>query len=150
MSRFLRPMMVASIALCMWALPPGLDAQDPTEDPLFSTLFTPEEIMQHRRAIGLTDEQQDAISRLIQDLQGRVVSLQWELLDEVQELTALTSEPRVGLDSALDRLDGVLDTEREIKRAHLEMLLRIKNLLEPAQQEELAGLRVPPTGSGGG
>ncbi len=31
-------------------------------DPLFDALFPPELIMQHRRAIGLTDEQRDAIS----------------------------------------------------------------------------------------
>ncbi|HET9948446.1 MAG TPA: hypothetical protein VFQ22_05970 [Longimicrobiales bacterium] len=115
---------------------PGLQ-----EDPLFATLYTPELIMQHRRAIGLTDEQRDAISQLIQELQGRVVRLQWELLDEVQRLTEATDDPRVDLDLALDRLDGVLETEKEIKQAHLEMLVRIKNLLSAEQQASLDRLR---------
>jgi len=52
---------------------------------------------------------------------------------------------RVDLDRALDQLDNVLDTEKEIKQAHLEMLVRIKNLLTPDQQATLERLR----GSGG-
>jgi Spy/CpxP family protein refolding chaperone len=113
------------------------------DDPLFETLFPPDLIMQHRRAIELTDEQRDAISQMIQELQGRVVRLQWELLDEVQQLREVMAAPRVQLDRALDQLNSVLDTEREIKQAHLEMLVRIKNLLTPEQQATLARLRAP-------
>ena len=116
------------------------------EDPLFGTLFPPELIMQHRRAIDLTDEQRDAISQMIQQLQGRVVRLQWELLDEMQRLTEIMGATRVELDRALDQLNQVLDTEREIKQAHLEMLVRIKNLLSAEQQATLERLRE----SGGG
>lgn len=111
------------------------------EDPLFATLYPPELIMQHRRAISLDDEQRDAISQLIQDLQGRVVRLQWELLDEVQELGRITSPGRIDLDRAVDQMNRVLDREREIKQAHLEMLVRIKNMLSPSQQAQLDALR---------
>ena len=143
----------SSLAVFLTALAIGLPAsaaaQEPTlpDDPLFSTLFSPEIIMQHRRAIDLTDEQRDAISRLIGDLQGRVVSLQWELLDEMQQLTEIMSGPRVDLDRALDQLESVLDTEQEIKQAHLEMLVRIKNLLSADQQATPERLR--EEGSGG-
>jgi len=111
------------------------------DDPLFSSLFPPELIMQHRRAINLTDDQRDGISRLIGDLQGRVVRLQWELLDEMQQLTEIISGTRVDLDRALDQLGSVLDTEQDIKQAHLEMLIRIKNLLSADQQATLERLR---------
>jgi len=117
------------------------------EDPLFETLYPPELIMQHRRAIGLDDEQRDAISQLIQDLQGRVVRLQWELLDEVQELGRITQGDRVDLDRAADQMNRVLDRERDIKQAHLEMLVRIKNLLTPRQQAALDDLRRDPPGA---
>jgi len=135
-------MLVALSVVC--ALPRGLSGQEQPaapEDPLFEALFPPELIMQHRRAINLTDEQRDAISRLIEQVQGRVVRLQWELLDKVQELTQIMSGRRVDLDRALDQLDTVLDTEKEIKQAHLEMLVRIKNLLSAQQQAELERLR---------
>lgn len=127
---------------------PALAQQQPAPsvqaDPLFEALFPPELIMQHQRAIGLTDQQRDGISRLIQDLQGRVVQLQWELLDEMQQLTQLMSATRIDLDRALDQLDNVLEREKQIKQAHLEMLARIKNLLTPDQQATLERLRSAP------
>ncbi len=133
----------ALTAMCSLGVALPAVSQEPAlqEDPLFSTLFPPELIMQHRRAIDLTDEQRDAISQMIGELQGRVVRLQWELLDQVQLLTETTSGTRVDLDRALDQIDVVLDTEREIKQAHLEILVRIKNLLSPEQQETLEDLR---------
>jgi hypothetical protein len=41
----------------------------------------------------------------------------------------------------LAQVDRVLGIEREIKRAHMGLLVRIKNLLSPDQQGTLAGLR---------
>ena len=133
-----------ALAVCSGALATPVLAQQEqavAEDPLFATLFPPELIMQHRRAIGLTDEQRDAISHLIGDLQGRVVRLQWDLLDEVQRLAEITAGTRVDLDRSLDQIGNVLDTESEIKQAHLEMLVRIKNLLSADQQATLERLR---------
>ena len=119
-----------------------LQAQDSEDDdPIARSVFEPELLMQHRRAIGLTDEQRDAASRLIQDLQGRVVSLQWELLDEMESLGEALARPRVDLDLVLDRFDEVLEKETEIKRLHLELLVRLKNLLTPEQQATLTRLR---------
>ena len=136
-----RTLLIAA-ALFGATLPTGASAQTvPEDDPLARVLFAPELLMQHRRAIGLTDEQRDAASRLIQELQGRVVSLQWELLDEMESLNEILDAPRVDLDRALDRFSQVLDKEDEIKRVHLELLVRLKNLLTPEQQETLARLR---------
>ena len=140
---------IALFAAGMLAGGSGLSAQVPEADVdgFFRVLFPPELIMQHRRAIDLTDEQRDAISRMIQELQGEVVSLQWELLDDMQELTEVLDRPRVDLDRALDQLDTVLEREKRVKQAHLEMLIRIKNVLRPDQLEELARLR--DEGAGG-
>lgn len=123
------------------ASPLAGQASASSEDPLAEMLFEPELIMQHRRAIDLTDQQRDAISALIQDLQGQVVELQWELLEQVEELSAVLSGPRVDLDRSLDRMNAVMGTEQRIKRAHLSLLVRIKNLLRPEQQEILRRLR---------
>lgn len=111
------------------------------DNPLAEGLFEPELVMQHRRAIGLTDEQRDAISRMIENLQGRVVRLQWELLDEIESFREILERPRIDQDRALDQLERVLDTEKQIKRFHLELLIRIKNVLTPEQQRELTRLR---------
>ena len=122
-------------------VPTNLAAQgEQEEDPYSAFVFTPEEIMQHGRAIGLNDEQRDAITRLIEELQGRAVGLQWRLLDETEAVKESIQGPRVDLDRALDRFERALNTEMAIKRAHLELLLRIKNILTPQQQEELERL----------
>jgi len=131
------------LVLTLCFLTPGiLSAQsEAEEDPFASLLFTPEEIMEHRRAIDLNDEQRDGITRLIQDLQGRLVGLQWRLLDETESVKEALEGPRVDLDRVMDRFGKALNTEMEIKRVHLELYIRIKNILTPAQQEELLRLR---------
>jgi Spy/CpxP family protein refolding chaperone len=121
----------------------------PIDDPIAKSLFEPELIMKHRRAIALTDEQRDAISRLIRELQGQVVSLQWELQDQVEALAEELAKPRVDLDRAKDRMDRVMQTERRIKEGHLTLLVRIKNLLTPQQQAALAKLRSESSGTDG-
>ena len=89
----------------------------------------------------LNDEQRAAITRLIEQLQGRVLGLQWQLAEQVQALRETLGRSRVDQDRALDQLNRVLDTEKAIKKAHLEMLLRIKNVLRAEQQAELSRLR---------
>lgn len=117
--------------------PPAVD------DPIARTLFEPELIMRHRRAITLSDAQRDEITRLLGELQREVVRLQWELQDQSLALSTELQRPRVDLDRALDRMDKVMQTERQIKQAHLTLLVRIKNLLRPDQQATLTRLRDP-------
>jgi Spy/CpxP family protein refolding chaperone len=118
---------------------PGQEA-----DPFASVLFPPELIMQHARAIRLTDDQRSSITRLIGQVQQRVIGLQWQLAEQVQALTQTLGGTRIDQDRAIDQLNRVLETEKTIKQAHLEMLVRIKNLLRPEQQTELARLRGAP------
>lgn len=110
-------------------------------DPIARSLFEPELIMKHRRAIDLTDQQRDAISRALRELQGQVVTLQWELQEQVDALAAELARPRIDLDRAQDRMKRVLQTERQIKEGHLTLLIRIKNQLTVPQQEALRKLR---------
>jgi Spy/CpxP family protein refolding chaperone len=139
----------AVVLLALAGAPAAAQSAPTIDDPIAKTLFEPELIMKHRRAIALTDEQRDAISRLIRELQGQVVSLQWELQDQTEALAAELAKPRVDLDRAKDRMDRVMQTERRIKEGHLTLLVRIKNLLTPQQQASLAKLRTEPTAGAG-
>lgn len=131
------------IAAVLLACPLGGAAQEDAAepDPFTDVFFAPEFIMQHRRAIDLTDEQRDAITGVIQEFQGRAVSSQFELLDEVQTLVEILSDAEVDLDRAMDQVDQFLDTENNVKRAQFELLIRIKNILTPEQQRILIDLR---------
>jgi Spy/CpxP family protein refolding chaperone len=110
-------------------------------DPIARTLFEPELIMKHRRAIDLSDAQRDQITQFIRALQSTVVSLQWEQQEQSTALAAELARPRVDIDRALDKLGKLMATERKIKESHLLLLVRIKNTLRPEQQEALQKLR---------
>ena len=145
-----RPALIMAVAMFVAVSAPAAAQGIPsTDDPIARSLFEPELIMKHRRAISLSDEQRDAISRLIKELQGKVVSLQWELQEQVAALSTELARPRVDLDRAQDRMGSVLQTERRIKEAHLTLLIRIKNVLTPQQQESLKKLRAEPSGQAG-
>ena len=144
-AKVVRTILLALVCSCGAAIgaEPAAAQAAPTQepDPFASVLYAPELIMQHARAIRLNDEQRAAITDLIQELQSRMVTLQWELTEQVQALRETLARPRVDQDRAIDQLTRVLDTEKDIKQAHLEMLIRIKNVLRPEQQTELARLR---------
>lgn len=124
----------------------SLPAQEPEPD-FAKYLFPPELVMQHQQAIQLTPEQRTSITKEIRDLQLKVVELQWKMQDEAQKLTELVQGSKVDEAQTLDQVKRVLLFEHEIKRAHMALLIRIKNMLTPEQQRTLtaARLRSNPT-----
>ncbi|HEX6558216.1 MAG TPA: hypothetical protein VF021_02115 [Longimicrobiales bacterium] len=140
--RSLLLVVVCALSLSIGARSAAAQAAPKQEtDPFATVLFPPELIMQHARAIRLTDEQRATITRSIEQLQSRVVRMQWQLSEQVQALRETLARPQVDQDRAIDQLNRVLDTEKDIKKAHLETLIRIKNVLRREQQNELARLR---------
>ena len=100
-------------------------------------LFPPELVMQHQRILALTVVQRAAITDAVKALQAQVVDFQWQIQDEQLKLAELVSQPRVEETAALSQIDRVLELERQIKRAHLASLIRIKNALTPEQQQQM-------------
>lgn len=115
-------------------------AQEP--EPEFAKyLFPPELVMQHQQNLRLTPEQRTAITQGIRDFQLKIVELQWKMQDEAQKLTELVQGAKVDEAQTLGQVDRVLGVEREIKRAHMALLIRIKNLLTPEQQDALRNVK---------
>jgi Spy/CpxP family protein refolding chaperone len=123
---------------------PAAGAQPQRPDPMEDALFPPELVMQHQRDIGLTTEQQTAITDAVKALQAQVVDFQWKMQYEQQQLIELLGQPTVQEATALAQVDRVLEIERQIKRTHLAALIRIKNTLSAEQQQQLRGLRRSP------
>jgi Spy/CpxP family protein refolding chaperone len=118
-----------------------LAAQQPGDDPLAKLLFPPELVMQHQADIGLKPEQRTAITHAIGELQGKVLDVQWRMQDAARQLASLLGKPSVDETAALAQVDQVLNLEREVKRAQLTLLIRIKNTLTPEQQGKLEQYR---------
>jgi len=118
----------------------------PGPDPLGEAIFPPELVMQHQREIGLTDEQKAFMRGEIQRVTVRFNELQWQLQDAMEALAITMKEGSVNEQQALDQLDKVLDTEREIKHLHIGLAIRIKNKLTPDQQDRLQQMKrmAPP------
>ena len=113
----------------------------PPHDPLGNDMFPPEMIMQHQRELGLTEQQKTYMRGEIGKTSARFNDLQWQLHDAMEALHETMKANVVNEQQALAQLDKVLDTEREIKRLHMELAIKIKNNLTPEQQEKLQTMR---------
>jgi Spy/CpxP family protein refolding chaperone len=131
--------LVLSLAGTIRAQQPG--QPPPPDDPLARVLFPPELVMQHQQDIALRPEQRTAITKAIQDFQAKVVDLQWRMQEQSQRLVTLLERPAVDQAAALAQVDEVLGVEREVKRAHLALLILIKNTLTAEQQAQLTAAR---------
>ena len=109
----------------------------PPMDPLGDAMFPPELIMQHTRDLNLTDEQKTFMRAEINRTTTRFNELQWQLQDAMEALHTSMKENTVNEQQALQQLDKVLDTEREIKRLHFGLAIAIKNKLTAEQQTKL-------------
>ncbi len=114
----------------------------PNMDPMGEVMFAPDLIMRHGRELGLTDEQKSFMRGEIQKTTTRFNELQWQLQDAMEALAETMKSNTVNEQQALLQLDKVLDAEREIKRLHIGMAIRIKNQLTPEQQAKLHALRM--------
>jgi len=120
----------------------------PPHDMLGDAMFPPDMIMQHQRELGLTDEQKAFMRGEINKTSARFNDLQWQLQDAMEALHETMKADQVNEQQALAQLDKVLDAEREIKKLHMALAIRIKNNLTPDQQQKLQGMRHTP-GPGG-
>lgn len=122
------------------------DMRPPHSDPVGEQVFPPDLVLQHQKAIALTDAQRSALIAEIKRVQGSMVEHQADLARNVERLVDLLKPDRVDEAQALAQLDLVLATEREIKRQHIALAARIKNLLTPEQLRQLRALRAPAGG----
>lgn len=114
----------------------------PGPDPLGHLMFPPDMILSHARQLNLTDEQKAAMRTEIQRTTASFQELQWKLQDQVELLQEAMKSTSVNEQQALAQLDKVLDLEREIKRLHIGLAVRLKNRLTPEQQEQLHKMRM--------
>src|SRR6185503_15588733 len=114
----------------------------PNPDPLAHLMFPPDMILGHARQLNLTDEQKLFMRTEIQKAATSFQELQWKLQDQAEALHETMKSTTVNEQQALAQLDKVLELEREIKRLHIGLAVRLKNRLTPEQQEQLHKMRM--------
>jgi Spy/CpxP family protein refolding chaperone len=105
------------------------------------SFFPPELVMQHQSEIGLQDAQRATLTSAIQQAQGKFMDMQWKLSAEGEKMGRLLQGTQVDEAQVLDEVDRILSMEREIKKAQISLMVRIKNLLTPTQQAKLTEIR---------
>lgn len=123
----------------VWTVQEGHGGQDP----FARNFYPPELIMQKQEALQLTDEQLAYFKTELRKAQLNFTELQWKLQDESEKLLTLAKAQRPNEEAILGQLEKVLTAERDVKRAQLTLLVRIKNKLTPVQQEILNHTRQP-------
>jgi Spy/CpxP family protein refolding chaperone len=113
----------------------------PHPDPIATRLYPPELIMSHQRDLGVDDRQRETIIEQIEKAQSQVVKLQWQMQAATEQLVKLLDAPRVEEAQALAQAERVMGLERDLKKVHLALLIRIRNVLTDAQRARLAELR---------
>jgi Spy/CpxP family protein refolding chaperone len=114
----------------------------PNPDPLAHLMFPPDMILGHARELNLTDEQKTFMRGEVQRTTATFQELQWKLQDQMELLHETMKSTTVNEQQALAQLDKVLEIEREIKRLHIGLAVRLKNRLTPEQQQQLHKMRM--------
>lgn len=137
-------LLVGALSAVAQQPPPGHAPHDPVGE----ALFPPELVMQNQQAIGLDEAQKTFIRSEVLKAQTRFTELQWQLQDAMETLAGFMQQNPVDEQKVMAQLDKILPIEREIKRAQLTLMIRIKNKLTPEQQEKLRQMRpTPPPGA---
>jgi Spy/CpxP family protein refolding chaperone len=111
------------------------------DDPIATRLFPPELIMKHQKELAIDDKQRDAIVAEVQKTQSALVPLQWKMQGASEAMARLLDQPKLDEAKVLAQADTMMSIEREFKRAHLGLLVRLRNLLTDTQRSRLAELR---------
>ena len=126
------------VTISAWAQQPS-----PEDDPIGRQLFPPDLIMAQSQKLHLDDKQRTTIKTEVQRAQSKFFDLQWETKEAGEAMAQLLQQTPIDEARVLEQADKVMALEREIKKIHLSMLIRIKNALTREQIAMLTQMRQP-------
>jgi Spy/CpxP family protein refolding chaperone len=129
-------LLIAPLSLFAQQQPPP-----PGNDPIGRYLIPPELVMSQSEQIGLNEKQRATIKGEIQKMQTKFIDAQWDLQEQSSKMTQLLQRSPADEAKILEQADRIMSLEREIKRAHLTLLIRIKNALTNEQIAKLETMR---------
>ena len=115
--------------------------QPPQDDPIGQQLFPPEMIMGQSQKLHLDDKQRATIKTEVQRAQSKFFDLQWEAKEAGDAMAQMLQQTPIDEAAVLQQADKVMGYEREIKKIHLALLIRIKNSLTRDQIAELMQMK---------
>lgn len=104
-------------------------------------LYPPEMLLSNQVALGLTDEQVQALKSLLKATHDATLDTQIALQRAAETLQRALEAPRIDESAALMAADQVMALETSMKKGHLALMIRIKNLLTADQLKLLETMR---------
>jgi Spy/CpxP family protein refolding chaperone len=77
-------------------------------------------------------------------MQPRLQEVEERVRQEIEKLASILKEERVDERALLAQFDELQAVEKEVRKAHLALLIGIKNTLSPEQQKRLRELKANP------
>jgi len=119
----------------------GPGARTMPEDPVGNELIAPELVMQNQAAIGLSPDQRAGIETALREAQQQMVQLQFATEAAREKLVGALRTHPADEAAVLAAADETMSLENKIKHAHLQLSVRVRNLLTPDQIAKLRTLR---------
>jgi Spy/CpxP family protein refolding chaperone len=104
-------------------------------------LFPPDFVLMNQAALKLTDDQILAITKDVGATHEKVKAAQDSLRPLAEQLHGLLDKPKVDEAAAVALASQIHDQEKQIKMTHLGLMIRVKNVLSPEQQQKLRDLK---------
>lgn len=133
MKRMLFAVLIAALA--------GTRAGAQADDPFTRYLYPPDLVLDNQRQIGLMPAERVKIQEAVLDAQKKLVGLQFVMSQESEKLKDLLRGAIVEEAAVLKQIDTMLGVEREVKRAQLSLMIKIKNILSVDQKAMLDKIR---------
>jgi Spy/CpxP family protein refolding chaperone len=121
--------------------PMGPDPRPPGGDKIGRAFFPPELVMRNQKAINLTPEQQSTIREEMRKDMPRFTELQWQLSAEEEALDSLVHADAPDEKQIIAQFDKLMLAESELKRVRFALLVRLRAILSPEQQQKLEELK---------
>jgi len=103
-------------------------------------LFPAEFVLRNQVALDLSTEQVATIKKQVGDTQGRLLDAKVDLGRVTEQLRAALEGAKVDEAAALSLAAQAMDLEKQVKTAHLGLLIRVKNALTEEQQTKARAL----------
>lgn len=128
-----RSLAAVALAFALLLQPFAVRADDKDSEWLKGKLFPPDVVLQHQTQLKLTDPQRQAIRKEIVAVQAKVATVDFDLMDAAVALQEAIDKPTIDKTLVLEKADRVFEADNRKKRAWIEMLVTIRNLLTPEQ-----------------
>ena len=113
-------------------------AQESGEGDLLPAFLFPHDlVMDNQEQIGLGEEQVEALSTLLAELDAETAAIHQEIPAASAELREILAQTQINEAQAMASFNTILDLERQARRIWLQRLIRVKNVLAEAQQDQL-------------